>query len=99
METRGYDGYLVVDGQESEWFALKVLLSTDNGGTTGTGSFAIPLALVGAREGSAVTYRTVTGGTLTLLLTELDPAEGQAYFLTLGPLPAPVPAPGKRKTG
>ncbi len=92
METRAFDGHLVVDGQETEPFRLKVLLSTDNGVTTGTGSFAVPLALVGVGEGSPVCFRTDRGEAISLLLTEIDPAEGRAYFLTLGALPAAIPA-------
>ena len=88
METREFDGFLVVDGQETEPFRLKVLLSTDNGFTSGTGSFPIPPALAGAREGSSVSYRIEAGETLTLLLSEIDPAEGLVYFLTLGAVPA-----------
>lgn len=87
METRVYDGHLVVDGQETGPLRLKVLLSTDNGIASGTGGFAMPLALVGAAEGSSVRYRTESGETITLLLSEIDPAEGRAYFLTLGALP------------
>jgi len=89
METREFDGFLVVDGQETEPFRLKVLLSTDKGFTSGTGSFAIPPALVGVREGTSVNYhQTDQGEALTLLLSEIDPAEGVVYFLTLGKVPA-----------
>ena len=88
METREFDGFLVVDGQETEPFRLKVLLSTDNGFTSGTGVFAIPPALAGVREGTSVNFEIERGGALTLLLSEIDPAEGQAYFLTLGAVPA-----------
>lgn len=87
MEARVYDGHLVVDGQETGPLRLKVLLSTDYGMVSGTGGFAMPLALVGATEGSSVRYRTEEGATITLLLSEIDPAEGRAYFLTLGALP------------
>ncbi|MCB1356126.1 MAG: hypothetical protein KDK53_06370 [Maritimibacter sp.] len=87
METRVYDGHLVVDGQESGKLRLKVLLSTDYGMVSGTGGFDLPLALVGITEGSAVRFRTERGETITLLLSEIDPAEGRAYFLTLGALP------------
>ena len=88
METRVYDGHLVVDGQESELLRLKVLLSIDNGIASGTGSFEVPWALVGVDEGASIRYRTDRGETITLLLSEIDPAEGRAYFLTLGALPA-----------
>ena len=87
METREFDGFLVVDGQETEPFRLKVLLSTDKGITSGTGSFPLPASLVGVREGTSVSYRTEDGAGLTLLLSEIDPAEGLAYFLTLGAVP------------
>ena len=87
METRVYDGHLVVDGQETGKLRLKVLLSTDYGMVSGTGGFAMPLALVGATEGSAIRFLTDAGATITLLLSEIDPAEGRAYFLTLGALP------------
>mgnify|MGYP001544355912 CR=1 FL=1 len=87
MDARAFDGHLVVDGQETEPFQLKVLLSTDKGIVTGTGCFEMPLALVGTREGTSVGYRTIDGETITLLLSEIDPAEGMAYFLTLGALP------------
>ena len=90
METRVFDGHLVVDGQETGSLRLKVLLSTDSGFTTGTGSFAVPLALVGVREGTSVSFRTEQGETINLLLSEIDPAEGTAYFLTLGVLPKAV---------
>jgi len=88
METRVFDGHLVVDGQETGPLRLKVLLSIDNGFTAGTGSFPVPLALVGVSEGTSVAFRTDRGETITLLLSEIDPAEGSAYFLTLGALPA-----------
>jgi len=87
METREFDGFLVVDGQETEPFRLKVHLSIDKGFTSGTGAFAIPPMLVGVREGTSVTFRTDAGEALTLLLSEIDPAEGLAYFLTLGAVP------------
>jgi hypothetical protein len=87
METRVFDGHLVVDGQETGSLRLKVLLSTDNRVTTGTGSFPVPLGLVGVREGTSVSFRTDLGETINLLLSEIDPAEGRAYFLTLGALP------------
>ncbi len=96
METRVFDGHLVVDGQETGPLRLKVLLSTDNRVTTGTGSIPVPLALVGVREGTSVTFRTDLGETIALLLSEIDPAEGKAYFLTLGALPA---APRARRAG
>lgn len=91
METRGYDGVLVVDGQETEPFRLKVVVSADKGFTTGTGSFPVPFSLVGVREGTSVLFRTEGGQALSLLLSEIDPAEGRAYFLTLGALPAVAP--------
>jgi len=87
METRHFDGFLVVDGQESAPFRLKVLLSIDNGFTSGTGWFSMPPALVGVREGTSVTFKTDEGETLALLMSEIDPAEGRAYFLTLGAIP------------
>lgn len=83
MEVRHYDGCLVVGGQETEAFTLKVILSTGGG----SGSFLVPLALVGAAEDGIVTFRTVEGDEIALRIREIDPAEGYAYFLTEGAVP------------
>lgn len=87
MELREYDGCLVIDGREGETMRLRVALSSAGGVTTGAGSFPVPFALVGASDDTRVTFRTDAGARLTLLIREIDPAEGYAYFLTEGVVP------------
>lgn len=106
METRVYDGHLVVDGQETGPLRPKVLLSTGNEMASGAGRIAIPLALVGAPEGCALRHRTDRGGTIDLVVSEIDPAGGYARFLTRGGAAgssggaaAGIPVPGRAGQG
>lgn len=90
MDLRPFQGHLVIDGRDGEPMELRIAISTAGGGTTGAGSFAMPYALVGAREDDKVTFRTRAGDEITLILREVDPIEGQVYFLTEGAVPATI---------
>ena len=86
MEVREYHGVFVTGGVETEEMALRVILSTSAGVVSGSGSFALPAALVGMTD-ERLSFRTREGAELTLVVREVDRFEGAAYFLTEGRLP------------
>ncbi len=88
MELRVFKGCFVIDGWESDEVDLRVILSTGGGITAGSGSFSVPAALVGRIDVGSLTFRTDRGDSFSLLVREIDPAEGEAYFLTGASLPA-----------
>ena len=93
MEVRDFKGVFVIDGREAEAGPLRVIVSNGGGGvTSGSGTFALPLALVGARPGTRFGFRTEAGEDIALVLREVDAVEGVGYFLTEGPLPVAAPA-------
>lgn len=88
MEIRDFKGCFVLDGRETDEIALRVILSNGGGGvTSGSGSFALPLALAGRAERAPLTFRLTTGEALTILVREIDLVDGVAYFLTEGVVP------------
>lgn len=88
MQVLDFTGCFVLDGRALEEMDLRVILSTGGGGvTSGSGSFALPMALVGRAEQAPLSFRLTTGETLTLIVREIDLAEGVAYFLTEGVVP------------
>ncbi len=88
MEILDLQGYFVIDGREVEAGSLRVIVSTGGDGLRlGSGAFALPLALVGARPGTSFGFRSETGERFALILREIDPVEGVGYFLTEGPIP------------
>jgi hypothetical protein len=88
MEILDLQGYFVIDGREVEAGSLRVIVSTGGDGLRlGSGTFALPLALVGAAPGTAFGFRSEAGEEIALTLREIDPAEGVGYFLTEDPIP------------
>jgi hypothetical protein len=88
MEVRDFKGCFVLDGRDGEEMDLRVILSTGGGGvTSGSGSFALPMALVGRAGEVPLTFRLTSGETLRILVREIDLADGLAYFLTEGAVP------------
>lgn len=88
MQVLDFKGCFVIDGRELEEMDLRVILSTGGGGvTSGSGSFALPMALVGRADQAPLTFRLTTGEALTLVVREIDRADGLAYFLTEGVVP------------
>lgn len=88
MQILDFKGCFVLDGRETEEIALRVIVSTGGGGlTSGSGSFALPLALVGRAEEGPLGFRLSSGEALTILVREIDPIEGVAWFLTEGAMP------------
>ena len=89
MQVLDFDGCFVFDGRETEVCQLRVILSTGGDGvTSGSGTMALPLALVGVAPGTALTFRTTEGDEIGLDLREVDATEGVGYFLTTGAVPA-----------
>jgi len=89
MEVRAFFGRLVSGDLGTEPMTLQVILSTGGGITSGSGDFEVPLALVGfIREEEPLVFRTEAGEEFTVLVRDFDIAEGRAYFLTEGDLPA-----------
>jgi len=87
MELRDFKGCFVVDGREVETGSLRVIVSTGGDGLRlGSGTFALPLALVGAAPGTPFGFRSEAGEEIALILREIDPVEGVGYFLTEGPI-------------
>lgn len=88
MEVRDFTGCFVLDGRELEVMDLRVIVSTGGGGiTSGSGSFALPMALVGRAEQAPLSFRLTTGEALTIVVREVDLVDGVAYFLTEGVVP------------
>lgn len=88
MQIRDFTGCFVLDGRETEEITLRVIFSTGGGGiTSGSGSFALPLALVGRAEEGPLSFRLAGGEALTILVREIDLVEGVAWFLTEGEVP------------
>ena len=89
MQVVDFEGCFVIEGRETEVCQLRVILSTGGDGvTSGSGTMALPLALVGTAPGTALTFRTSAGDEIALDLREVDAAEGVGYFLTTGAVPA-----------
>lgn len=88
MEVRDFTGCFVLDGRELEVMDLRVIVSTGGGGiTSGSGSFALPMALVGRAEQAPLSFRLTSGEALTIVVREVDLVDGVAYFLTEGVVP------------
>lgn len=88
MEVRDFTGCFVLDGRELEEMDLRVILSVGGGGLrAGSGSFALPMALVGRAEQAVLTFRTSGGDEISLRVREVDLVDGVAYFLTEGDVP------------
>jgi len=88
MQVIDLEGYFVIDGREVGAGSLRVIVSTGGDGVRhGSGTFALPLALVGAAAGTAFGFRSAAGEEIALTLREIDPVEGVGYFLTEGPIP------------
>lgn len=87
MEVRDFTGCFVLDGREAEEMDLRVIVSTGGGVTSGSGSFAVPAAMVGRDMDAPLTFRIRAGGELSVLVREFDLTEGRAYFLVSGRVP------------
>lgn len=88
MQVIDLEGRFVVDGRETEVCQLRVILSTGGDGvTSGSGTMALPLALVGLAPGTRLGFRTLAGDEIGLDLREVDETEGVGYFLTTGAVP------------
>ncbi|OIP85385.1 MAG: hypothetical protein AUK37_04265 [Rhodobacterales bacterium CG2_30_65_12] len=88
MQILDFTGCFVLDGRETEEIALRVIVSAGGGGiTSGSGSFALPLALVGWSGEGPLSFRLISGEVLTIVVREIDPVEGVAWFLTEGAMP------------
>jgi hypothetical protein len=87
MELRAYKGCFVIGDRESEEVDLRVILSTGGGVTEGSGSFSVPASLVGQIAPGLDRFRTRSGDDITLNVCEIDPTQGEAYFLTGAGLP------------
>lgn len=88
MQVVDFEGCFVIEGRETEVCQLRVILSTGGDGvTSGSGTMALPLPLVGVAPGTALTFRTVAGDEIGLDLREVDTTEGVGYFLTTTAVP------------
>ncbi len=84
MEVIDFKGCFEFEGRRSDEMTLRVIVSKSGGETVGSGSFSLPLMLVGLPSGAEVSFFPNEGGEIRVLIREIDESDGVGYFLTSG---------------